>query len=192
MQYQRRKLGEVAEVIAGLSGLDTKGEYKYNVVQPNNLTEDGQVTGAIVLNRSEPLPQKQLLVPGDILIKRLNPSYVFQVKTPTANLSFSQNMFAIRPKDGMDSNYLAFLLEQQDVLGEIMHVTGKASVVKAISAKMLNDVEIPVPSTEKQQTIGKTWELLRRRKRLLQEYLQENEEIEKYLAKKILNDGGAD
>lgn len=192
MQSQRKKLGEVADIIAGLTGFESTGRYKYQVIQPINLSEDGELAGTTFLCRSDPLPQKQLLVPGDILIKRLNPSYVFQINAPVKDLTFSQNMFAIRPKDGIDSNYLAFLLEQQDVLGEIMHVTGKASVVKAISAKMLNDVVVPIPPYERQQTVGRLWTLFRKRRRLLHKYIQENDALESSLATKILNDGGTD
>ena len=192
MQPRQKKLGEIAEIIAGLTGFETTGTYQYRVIQPNNLTDTGALEGVIFQCRAEPLPTKQLLIPGDILIKRLNPSFVFQMKESTANLTFSQNMFAIRPREGIDSSYLAFLLEQPDVLGEIMHVTGKATVVKAISAKMLNDVDVPVPPLKTQQTIGKLWALFRRRRQLLREYLVENERMESCLASKILYNGGND
>lgn len=190
MQSQRKKLGAIAEIIPGLTGFEAEGPFKYQVIQPNNLTDTGALEGVTSQFRADPLPEKQQLIPGDILIKRLNPSFVYQVHASTASLTFSQNMFAIRPREGINSSYLAFLLEQPDVLGEIMHVTGKAAVVKAISAKMLNDVEVPVPSMETQQKIGKMWELFRKRRQLLREYLAENEKMESYLASKILYDGG--
>lgn len=192
MQSQRKKLGAIAEIIPGLTGFEAEGPFKYQVIQPNNLTDTGALEGVTSQFRADPLPEKQQLIPGDILIKRLNPSFVYQIQVSNAGLTFSQNMFAVRPREEIDSSYLAFLLEQPDVLGEIMHVTGKATVVKAISAKMLNDVEVPVPSMEAQQKIGKMWELFRKRRQLLREYLTENEKMESYLASKILYDGGND
>lgn len=190
MQSQRKKLGAIAEIIPGLTGFEAEGPFKYQVIQPNNLTDTGALEGVTSQFRADPLPEKQQLIPGDILIKRLNPSFVYQIQVSSASLTFSQNMFAVRPREGIDSSYLAFLLEQPDVLGEIMHVTGKATVVKAISAKMLNDVEVPVPLMETQQKIGKMWELFRKRRQLLREYLAENEKMESCLASKILYDGG--
>lgn len=192
MQFQRKKLGAIAEIIPGLTGFEAEGSFKYQVIQPNNLTDTGTLEGVTFQYRADPLPKKQQLIPGDILIKRLNPSFVYQIQVSTAGLTFSQNLFAVRPREGTDSSYLAFLLEQPDVLGEIMHVTGKATVVKAISAKMLNDVEVPVPSMETQQKIGKMWELFRKRRKLLREYIAENEKMESCLASKLLYDGGND
>ena len=73
MDSTEKRLGNVAEIMAGLTGFADKGKYRYSVVQPNSFTDTGLMNEVDVQWRSDELTDKQLLSVGDILVKRLNP-----------------------------------------------------------------------------------------------------------------------
>jgi len=66
-----KHLGDVAEIMAGLTGFADKGKYRYSVVQPNSFTDTGLMNEVDVQRRSDELINKQLLSVGDILSKPL-------------------------------------------------------------------------------------------------------------------------
>ena len=41
MDSTEKRLGNVAEIMAGLTGSADKGKYRYSVVQPNSFTDTG-------------------------------------------------------------------------------------------------------------------------------------------------------
>ena len=83
------------------------------------------------------ISEKQRLMIGDILVKRLNPSFVHVVALESVGMVASQNLLVVRPVGEVDPYYLGYLLEQKEILGQIEHVTGSAAAIKAISVKKL-------------------------------------------------------
>ena len=130
--------------MAGLTGFADKGKYRYSVVQPNSFTDTGLMNEVDVQWRSDELTDKQLLSVGDILVKRLNPSFVHVVALESAGMVASQNILVVRPGAEIDPDYLGYLLEQKDILGQVEHVTGSAAAIKAVSVKKLAGITIPV------------------------------------------------
>lgn len=185
-----KRLGDVAEIMAGLTGFSDKGKYRYNVVQPNSFTDTGLMNEADVQRRGDELADKQLLSVGDILVKRLNPSFVHVVTLESVGMVASQNILVVRPGAEIDPDYLGYLLEQKEILGQVEHVTGSAAAIKAVSVKKLAGITIPVISLAEQRKVGAVWKLSRKRKQLLNEYMTENDRLVSLLASQIINGGG--
>ena len=184
-----KRLGDVA-IMAGLTGFSDKGKYRYNVVQPNSFTDTGLMNEADVQRRGDELADKQLLSVGDILVKRLNPSFVHVVTLESVGMVASQNILVVRPGAEIDPDYLGYLLEQKEILGQVEHVTGSAAAIKAVSVKKLAGITIPVISLAEQRKVGAIWKLSRKRKQLLNEYMTENDRLVSLLASQIINGGG--
>ena len=185
-----RPLGEVAEVMAGMTGFGTVGNYRYRVVQPNSFSDTGVMDTVEQQKRSDEISDKQRLAIGDILVKRLNPSFVHVVALESVGMVASQNLLVVRPSAEIDPYYLGYLLEQKEVLGQVEHVTGSAAAIKAISVKKLAAITIPIISLAEQRKVGEIWKLSRKRKELLNEYVAENDRLVSMLASKIISGGG--
>lgn len=185
-----KRLGDVAEIMAGLTGFSDKDKYRYSVVQPNSFTDTGLMNEVDVQSRSDELSEKQLLSVGDILIKRLNPSFVHVVALESVGMVASQNLLVVRPGKEIDPDYLGYLLEQKDILGQVEHVTGSAAAIKAVSVKKLAGITIPVIPLTEQRKVGAIWKLSRKRKQLLNEYMTESDRLVSLLASQIINGGG--
>ena len=190
MDSTEKRLGDVAEIMAGLTGFADKGRYRYSVVQPNSFTDTGLMNEVDVQRRSDELAEKQLLSVGDILVKRLNPSFVHVVTLESVGMVASQNILVVRPGAEIDPDYLGYLLEQKDILGQVEHVTGSAAAIKAISVKKLAGITIPVIPMAEQRKVGEIWKLSRKRKQLLNDYMAESDRLVSMLASKIISGGG--
>jgi len=184
------KLGALAEILAGVTGLGESGVYEYRVVQPNSFSDTGALDTLEIQSRKDDVSMQLTLQPGDILIKRLNPSFVYIVSENEAGAVASQNLLVVRPGPEIDPQYLACLLEQKEVIGQVEHVSGTAAAIKAISQKKLAEIIIPVVPIEKQRKLGEVWRLARERKALLREYIAENDKLVSMLVSKITTGGG--
>ena len=185
-----KRLGEVAEVMAGVIGFGDAGNYHYEVVQPNSFSDTGIMNTVEPQKRSDEISNRQRLMVGDILVKRLNPSFVHVVGSESAGMVASQNLLVVRPHGAVDPYYLGYLLEQKEVLGQVEHVTGSAAAIKAISVKKLAAITIPIVPISEQHKVGEIWKLSRKRKELLNEYMAENDRLVSMLASKIISGGG--
>ena len=185
-----KRLGDIAEIMAGIPGFADKGRYKYKVVQPNSFTDTGAMNAVETQKRGDEISQRQLLAPGDILVKRLNPSFVHVVTLESAGMAVSQNLLVVRPGNEVEPYYLGYLLEQKEILGQVEHVTGSAAAIKAISIKKLADIMVPIIPLTDQRKVGEVWKLSRKRKQLLNDYMAESDRLVSMLASRIISGGG--
>ena len=185
-----KRLGDIAEIMAGIPGFTDKGKFKYKVVQPNSFTDTGEMNAVEVQKRDDEISERQLLTSGDILVKRLNPSFVHVVTIESVGMAVSQNLLVVRPGNEVDPYYLGYLLEQKEILGQVEHVTGSTAAIKAVSVKKLAGIAIPVIPIPEQRKVGAIWKLSRKRKQLLNEYMTENDRLVSLLASQIINGGG--
>ena len=190
MVSNEKRLGDIAEIMAGVPGFAEKGTFRYKVVQPNSFTDAGTMNAVEVQKRSDEISERQLLTVGDVLVKRLNPSFVHVAALESVGMAVSQNLLVVRPGNEVDPYYLGYLLEQKEILGQVEHVTGSAAAIKAISIKKLADIMVPVIPIEKQRMVGEIWKLSRKRKQLLDDYMAENDRLVSMLASKIISGGG--
>lgn len=190
MLSKEKRLGDIAEIVAGATGFGDKGEYRYRVVQPNSFNDTGFINDVIVQHRSDEVSEKLLLSSGDILVKRLNPSFVHVVAKESIGMAASQNLLVVRPSSEVDPFYLGYLLEQKEIIGQVEHVTGSAAAIKAVSVKKLADIKIPIISLSEQRKVGEIWKLSRKRKQLLNNYIEESDRLVSMLTSQIINGGG--
>lgn len=190
MQYSTKKLGAVADILAGVNGLGESGLYTFKVIQPNRFSDTGTLDEYENQSRKEAVRQDLKLRPGDILVKRLNPSFVYVVSDKEIGAIASQNLLIVRPGLELDPLYLACLMEQKEVIGQVEHVSGTAAAIKAISQKKLAEITIPLIPIAEQRKLGKIWLLVRKRKELLREYMAENDKLISVLVSKIIAGGG--
>ena len=185
-----KRLGDIAEIMTGMPGFADKGKFRYRVGQPNSFTDAGIMGVVDAQKRDDEISDRQLLTPGDILVKRLNPSFVHVISLESAGMAASQNLLVVRPGIEVDPYYLGYLLEQKEILGQVEHVTGSAAAIKAISIKKLADIMVPVIPIADQRKVGEIWKLSRKRKQLLNDYMAENDRLVSILASKIISSGG--
>ena len=190
MLSKEKRLGDIAEIIAGVAGFGDEGAYCYRFVQPNSFNNTGFMNDVIIQYRSDEISEKLLLSSGDILVKRLNPSFVHVVAEDSVGIAASQNLLVVRPSGEVDPFYLGYLLEQKEIIGQVEHVTGSAAAIKAVSVKKLADIIVPIIPLEQQRKVGEIWKLSRKRKQLLNEYMEENDRLVSMLASQIINGGG--
>ena len=190
LQSETKRLDAVAEILAGVGGFDPSGTYEYELVQPNSFSDTGELAALEVQRRSEPVSAKQMLSAGDVLVKRRKPSFVHVVGDGGAQMVASQNLLVVRPGPEVDPLYLGCLLEQKEIIGQIEHVTGTSSVIKAISLKKLGEITIPVIPMAEQRSLGRFWQISRKRKRLLREYIEEGDNLLSAAVSKTINGGG--
>lgn len=187
---EEKRLGDIAEIIAGATGFDTEGTYAYRVVLPNSFSDTGFMNDVPVQYRNNEISNDLLLSQSDILIKRLNPSFVHVVAKESTGMAASQNLLVVRPSNEVDPFYLGYLLEQKEIIGQVEHLTGSAAVIKAVSVKKLADIKVPIIPLEQQRKVGEIWKLSRKRKQLLNEYMEESDRLVSMLASQIINGGG--
>ncbi len=192
MRITEAKLCEVAEIISGTVEDKTtgRGQYEYRYLQPNSFDENGDTGEFSKIYKDIPVPNSQKLALNDIVIKRLNPKYPFVVVSLPEPTLISQNLFIIRPSTEIYAPYLACLFEQAGVLSQIEHLIGSMVAIKAISAKKLMGITIPLLAMDKQAILGNYWMLSKRRKQLLSQYIYENDRLLAIAADKLLNYGG--
>ncbi len=185
-----KPLGELAEILAGIPNTGQPGDHPYRIIQPNSFSDVGELDALETQFREEEFSPKQLLSSGDILIKRLNPSFVYVVKDEDRGTIASQNLLVVRPGPEVEALYLAYFLEQKEVIGQVEHVSGTSAAIKAISQKKLAEIMIPVVSLAEQKKLGEIWRLSRKRKALLREYITESDRLVTMMASKITTGGG--
>ena len=191
MQLRWERLGNIAEIMTGMSGLEPEGAYRYLVVQPNSFSDTGRLEPLETQYRQDEVPPQQMLKAGDVLLKRLNPSFVHAVETAQEGMVASPNLLVVRPGEGVDPFYLACLLEQKDIIGQVEHVSGNTAAIKAISIKKLAEISIPIAPMEEQKRLGEIWKLTRKRKQLLRDYIAEGDRLVSMMASTITNGGGS-
>lgn len=190
MNSTKKYLGEMAEIFAGISGLGDSGEFAFKVIQPNSFSDLGAIESIETQYHKEDIGKKLSLQAGDILVKRLNPSYVFVVSDDEAGAVASQNLLVVRPGPEIDPLYLACMLEQKEVISQVEHVSGTSAAIKAVSQKKLAEIMIPFIPLSDQKRLGEVWRLARKRKALLREYIEENDKLVSMLVLKITTCGG--
>ena len=191
MQLKWERLGNIAEIMTGMSGLESEGEYPYLVVQPNSFSDTGRLEPLETQCRQDEAPTQQMLKSGDVLLKRLNPSFVHTVDTLQERTVASPNLLVVRPGESINPFYLACLLEQKDIIGQVEHVSGNTAAIKAISIKKLAEISIPIAPMEEQKRLGEIWKLTRKRKQLLRDYIAEGDRLVSMMASTITNGGGS-
>ena len=132
-----------------------------------NFLADNQIDGDVTTNFVMP-DESWLLHNGDIVIKRITPTFVNYVDTIDTNTYCGNNLIIVTPNNSIDAKYLAMILNEQ--IGDFSRESSVGAVMKSISKSDLEAMSIPYPDTKIQKKIGLLWyngiELKKKRTRL--------------------------
>lgn len=112
-------------------------------------------TLAMPFSEYELKPDERLLIEtGDILIKRINPTYVNYITCDLKNVYVYNNLIIIRAEK-INSKYLGFILNDRI---EFLGIKSSVGAIRAtINRLELENLPIPVCSESKQELIGELW-----------------------------------
>gem|GEM_PF-729792 len=175
------KLGEIADILNGLPDsrqhelVNNAGAITYNFIQPNHLGIFNDIQSASEIKRQTPVDDSYFIRKNDILLKRLNPDTATLISDDMPNTTFSSNLFVIRVFKDYHPAYIACLLENQGIARLNGNITGSVAAIKSLSAKALATLDIPAVEYEKQKILGQMWLLHKRRKKLLDDLIAEEQ-----------------
>lgn len=192
MRIEYKLLGDVAEIIAGIPEEKKKGkkEYKYFCIQPSHLNDNNKLSEFDLVSRTKPINEKALVKKEDILIKRLSPSSINLVMDSYKNAYVTSNIMIVRCNEKIISDYLAAILEVQE-LRTLQHHTKRGVTVQTISKKELSNINIPLPDIKTQKILGEMWLLNKTKQRLLNEWTSKENDFIQSLFNTILDTKGS-
>lgn len=131
------------------------------------LLQNNNVIGDLQLDESlKPTDQLELLK-DEIIIKRINPTYVNFIAYTIPKSYVGNNLIIVRTKQGYNAKYIAFILNE--IIGKFVKDSSSGSVIPAINKFDLDNLIIDIPVTLKvQEAIGEIWHLGIEKKKLIQ------------------------
>ncbi|OGT78748.1 MAG: hypothetical protein A3I78_10030 [Gammaproteobacteria bacterium RIFCSPLOWO2_02_FULL_56_15] len=178
MPAEIRKLSDCAEVLPGYS-LKTRAEHEpegtHQVIMAKHIPEDlaYEYSDHHELRITPKGSVENYEVhSGDVLfISRGTRNQAVVVKDVPQKTIASATLYILRVKDGIDPAYLAWTLNQSSMQSQIAQVrTGAGTPI--VQRKLIVELEIPVPSLEKQKHIAEIGKLMMQEKSLSQELVE--------------------
>jgi restriction endonuclease S subunit len=147
-------LKEVAKI---LFGIVEKSKEEHNDIQwvttsnllPNNVL--AKYENNLSFEPSEILSVKD----GDILIRRIAPSYVNYLQEASPGSYIANNLIIIRTIKRVNSKYLAYYLDKN--ITKIIKKAAKGTTLPTLTRQDLGEFEIILPSEKIQQLVGNLW-----------------------------------
>ncbi len=119
-----------------------------------NFLADNVVVNDPTINYVVP-DQEWFLSQGDIVIKRITPTFVNYIDFDPGEIYCGNNLIIVSPNIKTDAMYLAMLLNEK--IGELSKESSIGAVMKSISRNDLESLEIPMPDERKRQIVGELW-----------------------------------
>lgn len=102
------------------------------------------------------VPDKEwLLSQGDIVIKRIAPTFVNYIDFDPGEIYCGNNLIIVSPNTRADAMYLAMVLNEK--ISELSKESSVGAVMKSISRNNLELLEIPMLDEKNRQTLGELW-----------------------------------
>lgn len=125
-----------------------------------------------------------LISAGDIIIKRISPTYVNYINDIEPQIYAGNNLAIVTPNSDYYPKYIAMLLSEH--ISEISTRASIGAVLKSIGKTDLESWELPTVEYEKQVLIGNYWydniQLKKMRQRLAElEYIKKHNRIKNYV-----------
>lgn len=156
-----KELADIKLCIPSLAKEKTDGQIKWLV--PSTLSLYNEIKG--YLYTSEYNPEDDIKVrKHDIIMKRVLPTGINYIEEDIEDAYAYNNLFIIRTKENVNSDYLAAYLDEN--ISEFVLLHAKGSVAPSIGRKDLMEMEIYLPDEAKQNAIGKYWLIYNKKKRL--------------------------
>ena len=119
-----------------------------------NFLADNVVVRDPAINHVVP-DDEWLLSQGDIVIKRITPTFVNYIDFDPGEIYCGNNLIIVSPNIKTDAMYLAMLLNEK--ISELSKESSIGAVMKSISRNDLESLEIPMPEESKRQMLGELW-----------------------------------
>ena len=149
--FDKKKLKDVAKIKFCLSQKVISDE-KHKIITPINLLENNVIDNFVFDDRVR-VNKDTKVHKGDILIKRVSPSFVNYIDEIDEDTYASGNLIIISAVS-VESKYLAYILNK-----EISKITQSLSGAKipSIGRNDLEEIEVPILSIKRQKAIGDLW-----------------------------------
>lgn len=144
------KLKNVAEIIFCIL---EKGNEEKKLLTAANLLENNQISN-IVSDDKFKKDESVIIKKNDILLKRINPTYVNFISDTNDKIYAGNNLIIIRPKT-IDAKYLAAILDIN--IEKFTKKNSIGAIVPSIGRKEIEEFEIEICSKEQQIILGKYW-----------------------------------
>lgn len=145
-----KKLKNVAEIIFCIL---EKGNEEKKLLTAANLLEDNQISN-IDIDCKFKKDESVIIKKNDILLKRINPTYVNFVSHIKDEIYAGNNLIIIRPKS-IDAKYLAAILNNN--IEKFTKNNSIGAIVPSIGRKEIEEFEIKICNKEQQILLGKYW-----------------------------------
>ena len=146
------KLGDIAEVVSGLSYRRYREEsgQSYDVIVQRSIKKDGILNDFENMQLKKPKPH-YFTRKGDILMKMPYPYDVVCVSQK--DLVVSDRIAIIRLKDGYDPSFIAHLLTNAHIKKQL-HELGSTEKIPHTSLKEIKELELVIPDYQTQVQYG--------------------------------------
>ena len=181
----RVKLCDIADVKFGFPEKykkDEIGETAFWVTAA--ILQKDNVVGDLQLDESlRPMEQFEILE-DDIIIKRINPTYVNFISKLTSKCYAGNNLIIVRSKKDYFAKYIAFTLNE--VIEKFVKDSSVGSIMPALNKSDLDNFIINVPALKEQKAISEIWyKSIEKKKMAVRlaelENIKENYLINKYI-----------
>lgn len=189
-------IGDVAEVMVGLvlkrkeaELIQTKKSF-YKALTLRSINPEGWIDQALLddFESGERLPDRYLGLEGDVIIK-LTPPYTAVAIDKLLNRCVIPSQFAIIRCNQtlLDSEYLAIVLNTDKVKKSIA-IGSTGVTVPMVKTGTLREIEIPLPTLEKQRKYADIARLIVQERHLLNELVSTKEKYNQSIIEKIITE----
>lgn len=183
-RYEQLPLKDVAEIKFCIVNNSKEGQNSKLLkwLTASNLLPDNIIDG--ISEGEKFFKDKSLRIyKGDIIIKRIQPSYINYVDEDLPDTYAYNNLIIVRTKD-INAKYLATVLNYK--IKEISLSSSVGSTMPSIGRNELEQFIIPIPSIETQKLIGEIWHKSIEKKKMAVKLAQLENIKESYLINKYI------
>lgn len=147
------KLGEIAEIISGLSYrryLDESG-VKFQVIVQRSIKKDGELSDFEEMSLKSDIKERYFTRENDVLMKMSYPYDVVCVKED--GLIISDRIAIIRLEKDYDSDFIAHLLTNAHIKKQL-HELGSSEKISHTSIKEIKQLDLMMPDFNTQKKYG--------------------------------------
>ncbi len=145
-----KKLKNVAEIIFCIL---EKGNEEKKLLTPANLLENNQIS---YINKDYKFKKDESVIikKNDILLKRINPTYINFIEDIPEDIYAGNNLIIIRAKE-INAKYLAAILNIN--IEKFVKKSSVGAIIPSIGRKEIEEFNIEICSEKQQDLLGEYW-----------------------------------
>jgi len=195
MTVQIKRIGECAEVLPGLS-LKARAEHEpegtHQIVLAKHLKVGVPYVYADKEHKLRITPNKKMdrykVLPGDVLfISRGIRNEAIMVNEVPENTVASSTLYIIRSKEGVETGYLAWVLEQPQIKAKIAQARTGAGTPLVQRNELMN-MTIPLPDLESQKKIAELNGLMAKERQILDQINEQTKSLHRSIGMQLFKE----